>query len=710
MDFFKRNKFGIILVYINSIFIISLFKKCYDIQDLSYIFITLLFVVSLLVYFVFSEVLFEEKKRLYVIISIFVISIFLVFIFRENVYNFIIKDIAYNIVNINELVAQRRPTFFSQYKYIVLLILSPIVMISFSLAKNHKLNLIVYMNLIFMMFFYYIGYEKLIRGSMISFMTVNVIALGVNEHNIFLKCTHNSNIRTSIKNSSVIFRVISSAIIAAMIINLLPLDKEGRYQSSIEKKMASILRTNGPGAMSEAKKYDLSYSGYSDSSKNLGGSININKNRVLRISGDYKGLYLRGSVRDYYDGSSWQDSFKEYSRLNVAKSNEKKDFLEINVAQVGMESNTLFSPLNTTNIKLKSGRIYKDKIDNSFLSEDKKGNIYTIEYPRDKNYYNEEKYEDIENVRRSYLQIPTSITDRTKELTLSITKGKDTNYEKVMAIKDYLDKNYTYSTTVGEREEKEDFIDYFLFTEKKGYCVYFASALTIMSRIAGVPSRYVEGFKIGDNIKSSKEIYVTNEDAHAWSEVLINEKDNKWLSLDASSTIAEQTQGNLGNQSENTGDNQINPENDREHGDGEDGSEELNLEKDESENLKVFVYISLIAALISCIIFRFLKAKSVKKRLEGYTSPSDIYYYCLRKLRSAGIEKKKYMTDLEFACSIRDDELRETIINLAECCYKEYYGGEESYIKGEEILNILDAYLKKHLNKLRYFNNKYFQK
>ena len=98
MDFFKRNKFGIILVYINSIFIISLFKKCYDIQDLSYVFITVLFVVSLLVYFVFSEVFFEEKKRFYVIISILVVLIFLVLIFRENVYTSITKDIVYNIV------------------------------------------------------------------------------------------------------------------------------------------------------------------------------------------------------------------------------------------------------------------------------------------------------------------------------------------------------------------------------------------------------------------------------------------------------------------------------------------------------------------------------------------------------------------------------------------------------------------------------------
>lgn len=136
MSFFKRNKFGIILTYLNSIFIISLFKKCYDIQKLSYLLVTGLFIISLIIYFVFSEILWEDKKRFYVIATILFLGIFLVFIFREDVYNFVTKDIVYNIVTINQLVADKRPTFFNQYKYIIAFVFPPIIILFLSLSKN----------------------------------------------------------------------------------------------------------------------------------------------------------------------------------------------------------------------------------------------------------------------------------------------------------------------------------------------------------------------------------------------------------------------------------------------------------------------------------------------------------------------------------------------------------------------------------------------
>lgn len=710
MSFFKRNKLGIILTYMNSIFIISLFKKCYDIKELSYLVTTALFIIALIIYFIFSEILWEDKKRFYVVAAILLLLIFLALIFREDVYDFVTKDIVYNIVTINQLVAEERPTFFSQYKYIITFVFPPIVILFLSLSKNRKLNFIVYINLIFMMFFYYIGYDKQIRGSMIFFMVLNIAALGINEYNMFLKYTGDSNVRNSIKDSSIIFKVISLAIIIAIIINILPLDKEGKYQAVIEDKMSSMMRTNGIGAVDIERKYDLSYSGYNNSSKILGGNVNIDSSRVLKIKGDYGGLYLRGSVKDYYDGSSWGNTSKEYSRIDIEKPYVGENTSKISIEQLTIETNTLFTPLNTINVELQGRGVYKDNIDGSFLSKTNKKNVYDVEYLKDERAFIIDRSKLDEDEREMYLQIPDIITERTKELTKSITKGKNTSYEKVMAIKDYLEKNCTYSTTVGSVQVNGDFVDNFLFNDKRGYCVYFASALTVMSRIAGIPARYVEGFKIGEKTKVDEGIYVTNEDAHAWTEICINETKDKWIPIDASATITEQTQSTIHNGSENTGDNQINPENIKDPVEEETPSEELSLEKEGGKDRKSFVYISLIAAFITYIIFIFLKAMSVKKRLRGHVEPLDLYYYSLRKLRLTGIEKKKYMTDLEFAYSIKDEKLRETIIKLVQCSYEEYYGGEKSFIKGEETLEVLDEYLKKHLSKARYYSDKYFRK
>lgn len=37
-------------------------------------------------------------------------------------------------------------------------------------------------------------------------------------------------------------------------------------------------------------------------------------------------------------------------------------------------------------------------------------------------------------------------------------------------------------------------VSYFVLEAPEGYCVYFASAMAVMARIAGLPARYVEGY------------------------------------------------------------------------------------------------------------------------------------------------------------------------------------------------------------------------
>lgn len=105
----------------------------------------------------------------------------------------------------------------------------------------------------------------------------------------------------------------------------------------------------------------------------------------------------------------------------------------------------------------------------------------------------------------------------------------------------FLRNNYTYTLMPGTTPRNEDFVDYFLYTQKKGYCVYFASAAVLMYRSMGIPARYVGGYAIGgEDFTSSEEtrgssmrdwknpeqvlqrIEVTDAKAHAWVEVYID--------------------------------------------------------------------------------------------------------------------------------------------------------------------------------------------
>ncbi len=117
-----------------------------------------------------------------------------------------------------------------------------------------------------------------------------------------------------------------------------------------------------------------------------------------------------------------------------------------------------------------------------------------------------------------YTQVPDTVTSRVRELAKDITSGKSNNYDKAKAIETYLSKNYPYTLAPGTPPRSRDFVDYFLFDGKKGYCTYYASAMTIMLRCLDIPTRYVEGYMLPPDRKDG--VYkVTNQQAHAWVEV-----------------------------------------------------------------------------------------------------------------------------------------------------------------------------------------------
>ncbi|HEX9092164.1 MAG TPA: transglutaminase-like domain-containing protein, partial [Anaerolineales bacterium] len=62
-------------------------------------------------------------------------------------------------------------------------------------------------------------------------------------------------------------------------------------------------------------------------------------------------------------------------------------------------------------------------------------------------------------------------------------------------------------------------VDYFLFDLRKGYCDFYASAMVILARAAGVPARLAIGYASGTYNLNSKLFIVTQADAHSWVEV-----------------------------------------------------------------------------------------------------------------------------------------------------------------------------------------------
>ncbi len=124
-----------------------------------------------------------------------------------------------------------------------------------------------------------------------------------------------------------------------------------------------------------------------------------------------------------------------------------------------------------------------------------------------------------ENIRRRYLQLPKNMPERVLALARDLTAIAPTPYERAKAIESYLRKTYPYTLELPAPPAGVDVVDYFLFDLKKGYCDYYASAMVVLARAAGLPARIVVGYASGAYNPSTARYEITQANAHAWAEV-----------------------------------------------------------------------------------------------------------------------------------------------------------------------------------------------
>ncbi len=120
-------------------------------------------------------------------------------------------------------------------------------------------------------------------------------------------------------------------------------------------------------------------------------------------------------------------------------------------------------------------------------------------------------------IDQTYLQLPRSVPLRVWELALDLTSTQPTPYDQVLAIEGYL-RRFPYTLDLDRPPADRDLVDYFLFDLQRGYCDYYASAMVVLARAAGLPARLVQGYAAGRSL-DGRQYLVTEADAHAWVEV-----------------------------------------------------------------------------------------------------------------------------------------------------------------------------------------------
>ena len=109
---------------------------------------------------------------------------------------------------------------------------------------------------------------------------------------------------------------------------------------------------------------------------------------------------------------------------------------------------------------------------------------------------------------------PTDITALAEQI---VTRaGATTPFAKAKALRDFFrDPSFTYDTSIdlgGDANAIETFL-----RQRRGFCVQFASAYSVMARAVGLPTRLAVGYTPGT--KTGDVYTVGSHDAHAWPEV-----------------------------------------------------------------------------------------------------------------------------------------------------------------------------------------------
>lgn len=261
-----------------------------------------------------------------------------------------------------------------------------------------------------------------------------------------------------------------------------------------------------------------------------------------------------------------------------------------------------------------------------------------------------EKYSSIKNV-------PVSIVN----LARKITKDETNPYKKALLIDRYLKNNYSYDLSIGSDPDGVDSTEYFLFNRDSGYCEQFSSALALMSRSVGVPSRVITGYLPGDYNPLTGLYEVRALDAHAWVELYFDGAG--WIEFEPTPSFElAQIKDSPFYFSEFI--NFIK------------NSKAYNFLAKQSDNISrlyITVLITMASIFIFILMFHIIKIITLKKLVKSDSINRQLLSY-LKQFRKLGIVRRNSETLLELSNRLPETQLKNEFNLFIWHFYKKRYG------------------------------------
>ncbi|WP_066923951.1 transglutaminase family protein [Murdochiella massiliensis] len=360
------------------------------------------------------------------------------------------------------------------------------------------------------------------------------------------------------------------------------------FHESISQRLRQMMPAQTGTEISTFSLADLGF--YPQGKLRIGGPVVLKDAPYMTIHAEAPAFYLRGSSFDAFDGKSWSLSapqtllplhFSEHY-YDEFDTQQAKTFWFADVAsrdtaiQTGLFRPTLYylRTENPTRIVFHGGKpasvvhlkaeppvgtdtqelLKKYNAGTAFFyspsgmiasaTDYNDHGIVNLDFvPLVANYWKGQIQESINPAKgkgkEKYREL---VRSRDPELATILYDNQQKDFPTlIQQMRAHFDANYRYRLDVDEIDDQTGFLDYFL-TNKEGYCVYFATAYSVLLRDIGYSTRYAEGFIIPQAKETTTKItarQITAKQAHAWTEIYLNSMG--WVPVEAtpSSHVAE---------------------------------------------------------------------------------------------------------------------------------------------------------------------------
>lgn len=278
-----------------------------------------------------------------------------------------------------------------------------------------------------------------------------------------------------------------------------------------------------------------------------GGRTTITYNPITRLQGDltqprptellrYTSTdtepdYLRMTTLDTFDGSSWRSSSLTGKRVSegipapvgVEASAAVRDVTAVIDIAPALDTRWLPAPATPTAVDVNGRWLWDPTSDTAFSTRSTTRRVGTYEVNATRVLPDAQLLRAAGPVSPQVAEYaePVRVRRGVAELTRQIVSDAETPYEQARAIQAFFrdaENGFEYDVSTGPRFDNPDALSAFLDPRGRvGFCEQYASAMAVMLRLVGIPSRVAVGFTPG-TVQPDLSRVVTTADAHAWPE------------------------------------------------------------------------------------------------------------------------------------------------------------------------------------------------